>query len=165
MSRGRSKYRLGAILLLLVVLHFGLRPFLGDPRPAPDFLLLALLIYAIRSSPGPASLAGFLVGVLGDALKPDAFGSGALAHTVVGFVAAWGKAVFFAENLLVSGGFFFAGNWIRDLLVLLAGGSHRGSAFLWQIGFWSPLQALTTAIVGVGVLILFQRWLDVRTVE
>ena len=95
--RPRGKYRLPAILSLLVVLHFALRPWLGDPRPAPDFLLLALLVYAIRSTPGRASVAGFLVGLLGDALTPVAFGSGALAHTLVGYLAAWGKAVFFAE--------------------------------------------------------------------
>ena len=163
--RPRGKYRLPAILSLLVVLHFALRPWLGDPRPAPDFLLLALLVYAIRSTPGRASVAGFLVGLLGDALTPVAFGSGALAHTLVGYLAAWGKAVFFAENLLVSGGFFFAGTWIRDVLVLLAGGHVGGSAFFWQILVWSPLKALTTAIVGVSVLMVFGRWLEVRMAE
>lgn len=167
--RGRPRYRFAAVLLLLVVLHFGLRPLLGDPRRGPDFrpdfLLLALLVYAIRTSPGPASIAGFLVGLLGDALTPVAFGSGALAHTVVGFLAAWGKAVFFAENLLVSAGFFFTGTWIRDLLVLLAGGHVGGSGLLWQLAVWSPLKAATTAMVGAAVLVIFQRWLQVRITE
>jgi rod shape-determining protein MreD len=163
--RSRWNYRLAAVLLLLVVLHFAVRPWLGDPRAAPDFLLLALLIYAIRSSPGKASLAGFLVGLMADALTPDAFGSAALAHTVVGYVSAWAKAVFFAENLMVSAGFFFGGTWVRDLLVLLAGGHAGGPAFWWQLGVWSPIQALTTAGVGVVVLITFRRWLDVRIAE
>jgi rod shape-determining protein MreD len=165
MNYGRNRYRFGGVLLLLVASHFALRPWLGDPRWAPDFLLLALMVYAIRSTPGQASVAGFLVGLLGDALTPVAFGSGALAHTIVGYLAAWGKAVFFAENALVSGGFFFAGTWIRDVLVLLAGGYVGGSAFFWQIIVWSPLKALTTAIAGVAVLVLFRRWLEVRIVE
>jgi len=156
---------MGGVLLLLATLHFALRPWLGDPRWAPDFLLLALMVYAIRSTPGQASIAGFLVGLLGDALTPAAFGSGALAHTVVGYLAAWGKAVFFAENVLVSGGFFFAGTWIRDLLVLLTGGHVGGAALLWLIAVWSPLKALTTAIVGILVLVVFQRWLEVRITE
>src|SRR3989338_10651814 len=165
MINGRRGYRFAAVLLLLVASHFGLRPWLGDPRWAPDFLLLALLVYAIRTTPGRASIAGFLVGLLGDALTPVALGSGALAHTIVGYLAAWGKAVFFAENALVSGGFFFLGTWIRDVLVLLAGGYGGGSVFFWQIAVWSPLKALTTSVVGVAVLVVFQRWLDVRIAE
>jgi hypothetical protein len=84
---------------------------------------------------------------------------------VVGYLAAWGKAVFFAENVLVSGGFFFAGTWIRDVLTMLAGGFAGSSEFLWQIVFWSPVKAFTTAIVGMMILITFPRWLEVRIVE
>jgi rod shape-determining protein MreD len=163
--RTRAQYRLAVVLLLLVIMHFTLRQFLGDPRAAPDFLLLALLVYAIRTTPGRASLAGFLVGLLSDALTPEAFGSAALAHTVVGYLSAWAKAVFFAENIIVSAGFFFGGAWVRDLLVLLAGGHAGGSAFAWQLGVWSPVKALTTAGVGVVVLLTFRRWLDVRVIE
>ena len=159
------RYRLAAILFLLATSQFILRPWLGGKRWAPDFLLIALLVYSIRSSPGRASIAGFLVGLFADALNPVAFGAAALAHTVVGYLSAWGKAVFFAENLLVAGGFFFAGTWIRDVLVLLAGGYAGGSMFFWQIAVWSPLKALTTAIVGVVVLVTFQRWLQVRITE
>ena len=168
------RYRFAAVMLLLVVSQFWLRPWMGTERArwAPDFLLLALLVYSIRTTPGRASLAGFLVGLLGDALTttgltttPAAFGAGALAHTVVGYMAAWGKAVFFAENVLVSGGFFFAGTWIRDVLTMLAGGFAGSSEFFWQIAFWSPLKAFTTAVVGMIVLITFPRWLEARIVE
>jgi hypothetical protein len=31
-----------------------------------------------------------------------------------------------------------------------------------QLFVWSPLQALTTAITAALVLVLFQRWLDIR---
>ena len=147
MTRRRG-YRLGLVLLLLIVLQFALRPFLGDPRVAPDFLLLALLVYALRSTPGRAAIAGFVLGVLVDALTPVAFGSAALAYTVVGYLAAWGKAVFFAENILVSVGFFIGGTWVRDLLVMLAGGHVSGSTLFWQLVVWSPLEALTTATKG-----------------
>jgi rod shape-determining protein MreD len=159
------RYRFAAILLILAAAQFGLRPWLGDPRWSPDFLLIALLVYSIRTTPGRASVAGFFTGLLADALNPVAFGAGALAHTVVGYLAAWGKAVFFAENLLVSGGFFFGGTMIRDLLVQLAGGSVGGSRFFWQVAVWSPLKSLTTAVVGIIVLVTFQRWLEVRISE
>jgi rod shape-determining protein MreD len=165
-SRRRGfPYRLAGVLLLLVVLHFTVRPWLGNPRAAPDFLLLALLVYAIRARPGSAAVAGFAVGLLGDALTPVAFGAGALAHTVVGYLAAWGKAVFFAENLAVNAGFFFAGAWVRDLLVLLGGGHVGGKELLWQLVLWSPLKAATTALVGVVVLVVFRRALAIRIAE
>lgn len=157
------RYRLVSVLLLLVTLHFALRPFLGDARVAPDLLMLALLIYAIQARPGDAAIAGFVVGLVADALTPVAFGAGALAHTCVAYLAAWGKAVFFAESIPVSAGFFLAGTWLRDLLVLVAGRHLGERTLLWQLVVWSPLKALTTAVAGVIVLALFRRWLDVRS--
>lgn len=165
MKRRRAQYQMFGVLLLLVVLHFALRPFLGDPRIAPDLLLLALLVYAIRARPGSAAVGGFIVGLVGDALSPVAFGAGALAHAVVGYLAAWGKAVFFAENLLVNAGFFFFGSWLRDVLVMLVGRHVEGGVLLWQLAFWSPLKALTTAVTGIVVLLLFRRWLHIRIIE
>lgn len=165
MSERRERYRLTAVLLLLAVLHFALRPFLGDFRSSPDLLLLALLVYAVRARPGQAAVAGFLVGLVVDSLTPVAFGAGMLAHTVVGYLAAWGKAVFFAENLVVNAGFFFVGTWLRDLLVLVAGRHMAQGTAFWQLAFWSPIKALTTAVVGVLVLFLFRRWLPIRITE
>ena len=162
MRLGLADLRRASILVLLVVLQFALRPFLVDARAAPDFLLLALLVYAIRARPGEAAVAGFLVGIASDALAPVAVGAGALAHTCVGWLAAWGKAVFFAENLLVSAAFFFAGTWLRDALMLLAGRQLDSAAWVWQLLVWSPLRGLTTALAGVIVLAVFHRWLDVR---
>ena len=158
----RPGYRLALVLLLLVVLHFALRPLMGDFRVAPDLLLLALLIFSIRARPGQAAVAGFTVGMVVDSLTPVAFGAGALAHTCVGYMAAWGKAVFFAENVVVHGTFIFGGTWVRDLLVILVGRHMGRSTLIWQLTVWSPLKALSTAIVGMGVLLLFRRWLSPR---
>ena len=70
----------------------------------------------MRSRPGDGALAGFAVGLVNDAMTPAAFGAGALAHTVVGYLAAWGRAVFFADNLLVNAAFVAVALWVRDLL-------------------------------------------------
>lgn len=164
----RDRLRLVIVMLFLAVLHFGLRPLIGDPRferIAPDFLLLALLVYAIRARPGQGAIAGFVVGLLADALSPAAFGAGILAHTVIGYIAAWGKAVFFAENIVVNAAFFFFGTWLRDVLVLLVGRRASGSALFWQVGYWSPLLAITTAVAGVFVLLMFRQWLHIRLSE
>ncbi|HEU5305324.1 MAG TPA: rod shape-determining protein MreD, partial [Gemmatimonadales bacterium] len=121
-----SRIQLLFVMGLLLVLQFYVRPRLWDARISPDFLLIALMLFAMRRSPGVAALAGFAVGLIADTLTPARFGAGALAHTLVGYLAAWGRSVFFADNTLVNAGFVAAGLWLRDLIVLLASGSdHR----------------------------------------
>jgi len=161
MSGPRDRGRLWAVIALLVVLHFALRPRLGAPQIAPDFLLLALMLYAIRSRPGAAALAGFIVGLVGDAMVPARIGAGALAHTVVGYLASWGRAVFFPDNLFVNGVAIAAGTWVRNAILLLASGGGTGGLMV-QLFVYAPLQALLTAIIGAVVLVIFQRWLDIR---
>ena len=160
--RRTDRYRFYIVLLVLVALQFTIRSRLGDDRVAPDFLLLALLIYSIRAQPGKGAAAGFVVGLLRDALTPASFGAGALAHTLVGYLSAWGKAVFFAENLFVNGCLFFAGTWFRNLALALASGQLKGGMLGWELLVWSPLQSLTTAAVGVVVLWMFRRTMSMR---
>jgi rod shape-determining protein MreD len=146
---------------LLAALQFYLRPRLWDSRAAPDFLLLALMLVAIRARPGIGALAGFIVGLVNDVLTPASFGAAALAHTVVGYLAAWGRAVFFPDNLLVNAGLFAGGVLLRNTLVLVASGIPAGqlsSALL----IWAPLQAATTAIAGTLILLLFRNWFAIR---
>jgi rod shape-determining protein MreD len=159
-----SRLRFVLVIALLVALHFYVRPRLWSPRIAPDFLMLGLMIFAIRSTPGAAAVAGFVTGFIADALTPARFGAAMLAHTVVGYGAAWGRAVFFADNLVVNAGFIGAGVWLRDLLVLVASGAG-GRELLVQLGIWSPLLALTTALAGVIVLGFFRDWLEIRLEE
>jgi rod shape-determining protein MreD len=161
----RDTLRFWGVLALLVVLQFSIRSRLGNERVAPDFLLLALLIYTIRARPGASAAAGFVVGLVSDALSPASFGAGALAHTVVGYLSSYAKAVFFAENLLVNGGLIFAGTWLRNLIVAIASGKFAGSQLEWELLVWSPLEALTTAAAGVLVLTLFRQWLAIRLEE
>ena len=160
--RRSDRYRFVAILVGLVVLQFSLRPRLGDDRTAPDFLLLALLIYTIRAQPGRAAVVGFGGGWLGDALTPASFGAGALAHTVVGYLAARSKAVFFAENVYVNAWLFFAGTWVRNCIVALLSGALKGGFLGWELLVWSPIQSATTALAGLIVLWLFGRQLAIR---
>lgn len=163
--RKTDRYRYLLLLAMLVLLQFTLRGRLGDERIAPDFLLLALLIHTIRSHPGRSAAAGFVVGVLRDALSPASFGAGALAHTLVGYLSSWAKAVFFAENVFVNGCLFFAGTWFRNLVVLLASGRLESAQLGWELLVWSPLQSVTTAAVGVVILWLFGRWVTIRMGE
>jgi rod shape-determining protein MreD len=154
--------RFWSVLALLVVLQFSVRSRFGNERVAPDFLLLALLIYTIRARPGASAAAGFVVGLMGDALTPASFGAGALAHAIVGYVSSWAKVLFFAENLLVNGGLFFAGTWLRNAILAVSSGKLAGPQLGWELLVWSPLQGLTTAAAGVLVLMVFRQWLAIR---
>jgi hypothetical protein len=79
----------------------------------------------------------------------------------VGYLAAWGRSIFFADNMLVNAGFVAAGLWFRDLVVLLTSGSdHR--QLLTELTLYSPLQALTTAGCALLVLITFRAWFSIR---
>jgi rod shape-determining protein MreD len=160
--RRGDRYRYLLILGVLVALHFSVRSRLGDDRVAPDFLLLALLLYTIRGRPGRSAAAGFVVGLLRDALTPASFGAGALAHALVGYLSAWGKAVFFAENVFVTGCLLFAGTWLRNLILAVASGTLQGGLLGWELLVWSPLQSFTTAVSGMVVLWLFGRWMLIR---
>ncbi len=165
MKNGHKRLKLGAVILLLFVLEFSLRPLFGESPIAPDFLMLALLVYAIGTRPGNAAVAGLVVGLIRDGLVPDAFGAGAFAHATIGYLAAWSKAVFFADNLYVNAALFFFGIWMRDVLMWLVGRHAQGIEVLWQLGYWTPLHALTTSLSGVLVLLIFRRWLHVRIGE
>ena len=156
-----SRLQLAGVFLLLVVLHFYIRPRLWGPRVSPDFLFVGLMLYAMRSGPGAAALAGFLVGLTADALTPARFGAGALAHTVVAYLASWGRAVFFADNLLVNAAFVAVGLWVRDLLVLAVSGTGD-RPLLAELAVYSPLQALTSALFALLMLVVFREWFSIR---
>ena len=160
-SRRVTRAQLALVLLLLLVLQFYLRPRLWNARVSPDFLLIGLMLFAMRSSAGVAAFAGFLVGLIADTLTPARFGAAALAHTVLGYLAAWGRAVFFADNMLVNAGFVAAGLWLRDLIVLLASDTNHRQ-LLTELTIYSPIQALTTAGFALVILMTFRAVFSVR---
>ncbi|MEP7176927.1 MAG: rod shape-determining protein MreD [Gemmatimonadales bacterium] len=156
-----NRLQMVVVLLALVVLHFYVRPRLWSTRSSPDFLFVALMLFAMRSSAGAGALAGFVVGLIADSFTPARFGAAALAHTVVGFGASWARAVFFADNMLVNAAFVAAGLWVRDFIVLAASGSGDRSMFT-ELAVYSPLQAITSALFALLVLVAFREWFSIR---
>lgn len=150
------------VCLILIVLHYTLRPLLGW-RASIDFLLIALVFGAVRMRPAGAALYGFVLGLAADSLALGAFGAGALAGTIVGFGASWLKAVFFADNLALNGFFLFIGKWLFDLVYVLMEQRMHGTEMLMQIIVWSPLAAAVTALAGVVAVALLRPILEVRT--
>ncbi len=148
-----------ATFVILVVLHYTLRPLLGWRAPM-DFLVLALLLSAIRVRPAVGALIGLALGLVSDSLTPDALGAGALAMTVVGYLASWLKAVFFADNLALNAFFFFLGKWVFDVIYFVAEHRLGGIELVQQLLLWSPLSAAATAVAGVLLLFLLRPLLE-----
>ena len=116
--------RVVVVMVLLLLLEFYLRPALVEiHHGAPDFMMLVLLLLAIRRSPGVAAVIGLIIGLVIDVLTPAHFGAGILASVLVGWGAAWGRSLFFADNLMVNAALFFIGTWVRDVLLLVFSGT------------------------------------------
>ena len=147
--------------VILVVLHYTLRPLLAW-RAAADFLVIALLLASVRVRPGVAALIGFAMGIVADSLSLGAFGSAALAMTLVAFVAAWLKAAFFADNLWLNAFFFFLGKWAFDIVYLLSSKRVQGAQLAIELFLWSPLSAAVTALAGVVMLMILRPLLEPR---
>ena len=142
-----------AWLVGLVVFHYTLRPLLAW-RVQVDFLIIALLLVSVNARPAIATFVGFLLGVVTDSLNPAAFGAGALALTLVGFASSWLKSVFFTENIALTAAFVFLGKWTFDIVYVVAEHRLGGGDLALQLLWWSPLAALLTAVVGLGVLVV-----------
>ena len=154
-----DRLKLIAALVLLVALHFVLRPRFAPSPFTPDLVLVALIFLAIRTRPAVGAVAGFVVGLLSDAVSPTTFGAGAFALTIVGFAAGWLKAVVFADNLLVNALIVFAASWLRDILQVAASNQLRGGALGLQLLVLSPAAALSTAAAALVALLLLRGWL------
>jgi rod shape-determining protein MreD len=154
--------RITIAIVILILLDFSVRPILGW-RAEIDFRIIALLLAAVRLRPGSAAVVGCIMGLVFDSLTPHAFGAGALAMTVVGYMASWLKAVFFADNLALNGFFFFAGRWAFAILYVLAAHQANGVELVQQLLVWAPLSAAATAAAGVVLLVLLRPLLEPAT--
>jgi rod shape-determining protein MreD len=141
--------------VILVLLHYTLRPLLAW-RAGPDFLIIALLLVAVRVRPGFAAVVGLALGLMADSLVLSAFGSSALAMCAIGFGAAWLKAVFFADNLVLNGLFFFLGKLTFDIVYLFTERRIGGTELITELLVWSPLRAAVTAAFGLVMLALLR---------
>ena len=145
--------------VILVLLHYTLRPLLGWRAPM-DFLVLALLLASIRVRPAVAALIGLAMGIVADSLTPESLGAAAVAMTVVGYLASWLKAVFYADNLALNAFFFFLGKWLFDVIYFVVEGRIGGIELVQQLLLWSPLSAAATAGAGIVLLLIMRPMLE-----
>jgi rod shape-determining protein MreD len=87
-------------------------------------------------------------------------GAAAVAMTIIGYLASWLKAVFFADNIALNAFFFFLGKWVFDVIYFVVEGRIGGIELLQQLLLWSPLSAAATAVAGIILLMIMRPMLE-----
>jgi len=150
-----SALRVLVAFVLLVLLHFTLRPLLGW-RLGPDFLVVATLVVAIRVRPGTAAMVGLLIGIISDSIGTEPFGAAALALTVVAYGASWIQSTVFADDLMVTAMLIFFGEWVFGVIFYFASRTAVGDPVLVPLFVWAPMRAAVTALFGVVTLMILR---------
>lgn len=156
-----SFFKGAGVFLLLVALHYTVRPLIGA-RISIDFLVIAVLLAAVHVRPGVAALIGFVAGLIADSLTPLSFGAGALALSAVGSAASWLKAAIFGDNILAQTVFLAVGKIAFDIIYLVVESRLGPGDLVMQLLVWSPLSALATGLAGVIVVRLFSISMESR---
>ena len=86
--------RSALVALALLLLQTTFIPFLSVGGFLPDIFLIWVVSVAIRRGQVEATITGFVVGLLQDAVSMQFFGLSALTKTIAGFVAGY----FFNDN-------------------------------------------------------------------
>jgi len=147
-------------VLALLLLQTTFVPFLSIGGFLPDPLLLWVVYVAIRRGQMEATITGFLVGLLQDAVSMQFFGLSALTKTIAGFVAGYFFNDNSTEQTLGSYRFLtilFLSSFVHNIVyygIFLQG--IQESVFSTMIEF-SIVTSLYTVVVGVFPMFTFVR--------
>jgi len=147
-------------VLALLLLQTTFVPFLSIGGFLPDPLLLWVVYVAIRRGQMEATITGFLVGLLQDAVSMQFFGLSALTKTIAGFVAGYFFNDNSTEQTLGSYRFLtilFLSSFVHNIVyygIFLQG--IQDSVFLTMIEF-SIATSIYTVVVGVFPMFTFVR--------
>jgi rod shape-determining protein MreD len=147
-------------VLALLLLQTTFVPFLSIGGFLPDPLLLWVVYVAIRRGQMEATVTGFVVGLLQDAVSMQFFGLSALTKTIAGFVAGYFFNDNSTEQTLGSYRFLtilFLSSFVHNIVyygIFLQG--IQDSVFSTMIEF-SIVTSLYTVVVGVFPMFTFVR--------
>ena len=154
----RGSWRVWATVGVLALLHFFLHLGLGLGNIAPDLLTISLLLAAREVGMGTAAGIGFAFGLLLDAFSLLAFGSNAVAMTLVGAAGARTRDLFVGDSFFFVVSYLFLGKWVKDLLYWVLVGEGIREPFVQAVLVESSVNALYAAAVGVLVVTVTGAW-------
>ena len=149
--------RAGVLVLLAalaVIADAALAPEIEILGARPDFLVLIVVYASLLVGTRPATILGFLVGLVADAELPEYLGLHALALSAVGYVTGgiWEHLV--RGNVFVQCTLIFGASLLHDVIYYVV--YYRNhldmlGPFLWRYGI---LGALYTAVFGAVLFVL-----------
>ena len=148
------------LVLLLLILHFVLHVGLSYGREAPDLLTLGLLIAARETRLGRATVFGFVVGLLEDAMSVLAFGANTIAMTIVAAGGAITRDLFVGDSRHFLPAYIFFGKWTRDLVHWIAVGRDVRQPFVEQVAVQGTIGALYVAAIAFVMARALAAWGD-----
>ncbi len=143
-------------LLVALLLHAGLAPYIQIAGVTPDFLFIVVVTLGLVQGPRVGMGAGFAGGFLFDLVGTAPIGPGALVFCLAAYLAGSLKENTFAEG------------WSVPLVVLFLAGLAAGTAYSSALAFLGEasmsLRAFFTVVVpsalyNVGVAVFIYPWL------
>lgn len=142
----QNRAGLAITVVMLAFLHFIIAPAMESWFARPNLLLCAVLITALRLSPGISAGIGFLLGLLEDAMAVSHFGLATISLVVLAYVGSQARAVFLGEEPLFMGTYLFLGTWLYEAVTyLIVGGGGDALSF---VLLRAPLDGFATGAVG-----------------
>lgn len=133
-----------AVVTGLLIVHFTFHRFFVRWPVAPNLLVGALLLAALRLRSGHAAILGFGLGILEAAMGLEGMGSISLVLTAVGYLAARSRDLLFADARYYTPIYLFVGTWLAELALMLAMPGGPGVLLALVL---APVSAALTALV------------------
>ncbi len=129
-----------------------LGPLIAIKGVAPDFSVIALVVLALATGAGPATVGGFMLGLVQDLANPALLGLQALCKSGLGFSVGSlrGRLVYgvpLVEALVVAAAVFS-----HDFLFLLVQSTLSDEQFLLPLFTRSIPAAIYSGLVGIPVI-------------
>ena len=149
-----SNLKLTIYITLLFFIHLLFYQYLSIGEVYPDLFLILVIFAALYKGPEAGCMAGFLCGLAQDSFGFAFFGLHALTKTVIGFSIGKVRHSFYSNNYLVQGVIIVAAKLLHDILYYGVYFSQGPGSYWRQILMLTPLSAIYTCLLGLGILFL-----------
>jgi rod shape-determining protein MreD len=149
--------RYSVVTLLLLILQTTIIPFASIANIVPDILIVWIVYVAIKLGQIPATIIGFVIGIVIDLVSGHFIGLSALSKTIAGFFAGY----FYNENkvdytigsyqFLIIVGFSSLFHNIIYFVIFVQGSEIGFWAAIFRFGLFSTIYTVAFALLPVFV--------------